>query len=129
MNELNQTALRVLFEADVAAQTLLLEVLLDWNDEHDRYGSPRTHALFRGWQMARNVTRWINVEDQLPELFQEPCDVPKSKPVLGVCYGDTIMVVVLEQWDEDSPPKWYSNCSEHWDMDGKVSRWMDLPPI
>lgn len=75
---------------------------------------------------------WTSSKDALPPLGKgdeySGCD-RTSVRVLGVVYGQH-RVVVLEQWDEDSPPAWYSACSEHWNLDDDVTHWQymeDLP--
>lgn len=70
---------------------------------------------------------WINSKEQQPTLIKEGCSAA-SVPVLGVVYG-SIRVVAYEQWDDDSPPQWYSCCSEHWNLDDEVSHWMPLPEL
>jgi len=44
---------RAQFEEDIAADGYLLDVLLDWDEENERYGSSRTQPMFSGWLLAR----------------------------------------------------------------------------
>lgn len=47
------SAEREAFEADIAADGYLLDVLLDWDEKNERYGSSRTNPMFNGWLLAR----------------------------------------------------------------------------
>lgn len=72
---------------------------------------------------------WVNSKDLLPNLLKEnDWSDYASVPVLGVVYGQ-IRVVKLEQWDEDAPAQWYSDCSEHWNLGNSVTHWQPLPSL
>lgn len=53
-------------------------------------------------------------------------DIPRSIHVLG-WDGWCWRVVVLEQWDYETSPVWYSACSEHWELKDGITHWTILP--
>lgn len=76
----------------------------------------------------RLSNKWIRVEDSVPELYDSDFCGKQSNPVLGLSLCGAILVVTCEKYDEDSTPKWFSNCSEHWQLSG-LSYWMPLPDV
>lgn len=73
-------------------------------------------------------TEWFVVGN--PPAFEEGdgLDWAASKRVLVVLGGGYITVGTYEQLDEDSPPKWYSSCSERWELKN-VTHWTFLPEV
>lgn len=78
-------------------------------------------------EMSDSADSWQSPR-RLPELAPGEYGWPMSAPVLGFCRGGKRQVVRLEHIDEDSPPRWYTDCSEHWCVDGEVIAWRLLPP-
>lgn len=76
------------------------------------------------------MTTWTLSTEQLPELKEDPDRCWPTARVLGCCESGCIRVVLLEQIDEDEPPRWFSGCSEHWSLDdSEVMYWMPLPEL
>ena len=69
---------------------------------------------------------WIPVSDP-PPLHEDAFYFKESDPVLVYTPYDTMIVATLEQAQDDSMPKWYSSCSEHWCLYDSVLFWMPLP--
>ena len=73
------------------------------------------------------MSMW-NPLSQSPELTCRDFGWPMSEPVLAVCRDGQRLVAKLEQIDEDSEPRWYTDCSEHWNLGDRVVGWLPLPP-
>lgn len=64
-----------------------------------------------------------------PPPMSEHCfEYYTSEPVLGYSPSGKIQVVTYKQLDSESPPEWFSNCSEEWNLGDTVTHWMPLPP-
>lgn len=78
---------------------------------------------------------WISTKDKLPKItnkysYDDNYDDECHYVLVVLQYKDntqTITVASYEQWDEDESPVWYDNSSEHWDLEDRVSYWMELP--
>lgn len=46
-----------------------------------------------------------------------------SEPVLAYCEDGKMRMAMLQQYDDDDSPVWYSDCSEHWRLGDKVVCW------
>ena len=63
-----------------------------------------------------------------PPPMSEHCfEYYTSEPVLGYSPSGKIQVVTYKQLDLESPPEWFSNCSEEWNLGDTVTHWMPLP--
>mgnify|MGYP001160653848 FL=1 len=73
---------------------------------------------------------WIPAS-QPPLIYQDEFGWFSSRPVLVWTQSkggfSKILVAMLEKWDEDDFPAWYSGCSEHWNLHDTVKFWMPLP--
>lgn len=72
----------------------------------------------------------VLAEGDIPATHQEaPYEKWRSKPVLVVTRWGSMMVATVEHWEDADTPQWFSNCSEHWDMDGAITHWCELPSL
>jgi hypothetical protein len=77
--------------------------------------------------------KWYPVSEQLPDLkLNEWNDCYESEPVLVYDNDKTKCVAHMSQCysepDEMTYPiRWYTNCSERWDITKYVTHWMPLP--
>jgi len=71
---------------------------------------------------------WISVDSPPPLLDVEGWEGKReSEPVLGVLLNGRRLVVTFEGY-EDETPRWYTNCSEHWQIGNDLVAWQSLPP-
>jgi hypothetical protein len=74
--------------------------------------------------------KWTSTKALLPEIEKDSTGSKSSKPVLVVTGLKQIRIATLEQYYDDEEYRWYSVCSERWDITKQgVSHWMPLPPL
>ena len=82
--------------------------------------------------MNQNTTaaEWFT-PGQIPPESDNPCFGIESIHVLGYTKFGSMKVVYCRQWteeDEDPEPvKWYTTCSECWDITDELKAWTFLP--
>lgn len=79
--------------------------------------------------MTDYMTRgWLPVATP-PPVTESEFGWPSSVPVLGYFRDGRQRIVTFEVYDDDYRiPTWYTTCSERWNVTGKVTHWMPLPP-
>jgi hypothetical protein len=106
-----KSAEREEFEADIAADGYLLDVLLDWDDKNERYGSSRTNPMFNGWLLARRRAAMQAAEPVLScWSCKKPYAASQRLDADGQCpHCD----VEIELDDEDAAPDRAPSTGEH----------------
>jgi hypothetical protein len=69
--------------------------------------------------------------DKLPPESDDPCFGTESIRVLGYTKYCRMAVVYCRQWGEEDeeldPIKWYTTCSDGWEITDKLLYWTFLP--
>lgn len=76
--------------------------------------------------MCYNKAMW-NPKKIQPKMSMSDYGWLKSEPVIHFD-GREMRFATLEQMDEESEPKWFTCCSEKWNLQAPLF-WMDSPPI
>ncbi len=71
---------------------------------------------------------WFLAFSNPPVLSENEYGYPMSVPVFGYFQDGSRRVVYAFKYDEDSPLRWKTDCSEGWEVTSKITHWMPLPP-
>jgi uncharacterized membrane protein len=77
---------------------------------------------------VKQTLEWRSASDPPTLRCNELFLMRSSEPVLAYCEDGEILMAVLQQYDDDDHPVWYSNCSEHWCLGSAVVCWAYLYP-